>query len=234
MVDLSDPEVKKAYESVRDDSGATSWAWFRYHPSKTALQVHTSGSGGWSDFLKPIDISLPMYGFCRYNWEERGRTKFIFVSFIGEKVPALKKARIGHDKATVTNFFKGSHITLEADCVGDLEESVVIDKLRRSGGADYDGGGRTTGAVFGQYKAEAQKTFDKPATQPSQSAPKPVTPTVAPTAPKAEPAPSQEAVTEEPVQQDAAPQEVVNETQQEAQQEAQQDPPASESQDDWA
>jgi len=213
MVDLSDPAVKKAYEDVRDDSTETSWAWFRYHPSKTALQVHATGAGSWDSFLTPIDDTLPMYGFCRYNWEERARTKFIFVSFIGEKVPALKKARIGHDKATVTNFFKGSHITLEVDSVGDLVETEVIAKLRRSGGADYDGGGRTTGAAFGTFKAEAKKTFDKPADKPAT----PPTKTPAPEQKAAEPAPthaqqpaqvvaeavSAPAAEEEPVQTDA-------------------------------
>lgn len=59
----------------------------------------------WNEFVAATDDSLPMYGLCRYHWQERDRNKFIFVSFIGQKVPALRKARIGHDKTSVTSFF---------------------------------------------------------------------------------------------------------------------------------
>jgi len=59
----------------------------------------------WAEFVAATDETLPMYGFCRYHWQERDRNKFIFVSFIGQRVPPLRKARIGHDKASVTSFF---------------------------------------------------------------------------------------------------------------------------------
>jgi len=49
---------------------------------------------------------------------------------------------------------QGYNISMEVDCASDLDEKILLDKLRRAGGADYDGGGRTTGAQFGQFKAQ--------------------------------------------------------------------------------
>lgn len=49
---------------------------------------------------------------------------------------------------------QGYNITMEVDCAADLDENTMLAKLRRAGGADYDGGGRTTGSQYGQYKAQ--------------------------------------------------------------------------------
>lgn len=43
---------------------------------------------------------------------------------------------------------------IQGDSKSDFAEDVLIRKLRAAGGADYDGGGRTTGAEFSAFRSK--------------------------------------------------------------------------------
>jgi hypothetical protein len=102
-----------------------------------------------------------LYAFVRYQWAERNRTKFVFLTWVGQGVKPLQRARISHHKIAVAGCFPGFHVELQGDTKSDFAEEVLLRKLRAAGGADYDGGGRTQGAEFSSFKAKAQSTFDE-------------------------------------------------------------------------
>ena len=60
-----------------------------------------------------------IYGYFKVTWgdDEAKREKFIFLTWVGERVPPLKKARVSTDKAfvkqvvKVNNFSRSNYLT---------------------------------------------------------------------------------------------------------------------------
>ncbi|PIN88473.1 hypothetical protein AB205_0058750 [Aquarana catesbeiana] len=66
------------------------------------------------------------------------RVKFALITWIGENVGGLQRAKIGTDKSLVKDivqcFAKELHITERKD----LEEEYIKNELKKAGGANYD------------------------------------------------------------------------------------------------
>lgn len=102
-----------------------------YQPSLTTLELVGSGSGGLSSLKSHLKVDNVFYGLLRLTEKIDDRlafhclssfffffvnfsfalidssvtTKFVFVIFIGEKVPGVKKARIATHKGAVLELF---------------------------------------------------------------------------------------------------------------------------------
>jgi len=161
--DLTDPDIAKIYVDVRDDSHPADWMLLRYDGQTNKLKVTNSGSGGFTEFVKYI-VEEPLYGYLRYTFGDTNRTKFIFVSYVPDKLNGLKKAKIAGHKPDVTAFIKYFHVEINALSRESLSAKNIEAKLRAAGGADYGsgkGGGTSGGENFGGVKANAANFYAK-------------------------------------------------------------------------
>lgn len=140
MADVSDPELKAAYDEVRSDKSDTNWTVFGYEgASKIVLQG--KGSGGLTEAAALFQPDQAQYGFLRVisGDTESKRAKFVFVSWCGESVGALKRAKMSVHKASVKQVIKEFSVEVHYTEKAELDEEALLARVKKAGGADYSG-----------------------------------------------------------------------------------------------
>jgi hypothetical protein len=66
--------------------------------------------------------------------------KFIFVVWIGENTKIMRKAKVSIQSGEVKRVLHHHSISVDARSKGDLDEKEIVIRLRKAGGADYNGG----------------------------------------------------------------------------------------------
>lgn len=140
MCDVSDPALAEAYADVRDDKTETDWAVFQYE-GNNKIVLQAKGSGGISELVGQLDENSSQYAFLRVisGDSESRRAKFVFISWCGEGVGALKRAKMSVHKASVKTVVRDFAIEIHATSLDELSEEEIVGKVRKAGGADYSG-----------------------------------------------------------------------------------------------
>ncbi|OAQ61250.1 actin-binding, cofilin/tropomyosin type [Pochonia chlamydosporia 170] len=143
MSGLDAPEIAAAYNAVRDDKDDTNWMLISYaEASGSKLSLSKTGSGGIAELAASLDDAQVQYGFVRVEYAndaESTRVKFALVVWIGENTKVMRKARVSVESGEVKRILS-HHLALTAGDRSDLEEKEVVARLRKAGGADYNGG----------------------------------------------------------------------------------------------
>jgi len=142
-VDCSDPAIAQSYADVRSDANPLKWCVLNY-ASATKLGLQASGTGDFSEFLAQFDDSRAQFGFIRVTTgdSESKRAKFVFVSWVGAGVGALARAKVSVHKAKVKEVFRDYACEIHAEDRSELSEQAVMDKVVKSGGANYGTGSK--------------------------------------------------------------------------------------------
>jgi len=143
MVDVSDPAIASAYADVRNDQNPTTWLVLAYS-GNNKLVLQASGSGGYQEFLSEFDDKKAQFGYIRVTTgdSESKRYKFVFVSWVGTGVGSLAKAKVSVHKAKVKEVIREYASEVHAEERDELNEEAVMDKVIKSGGANYGSGKR--------------------------------------------------------------------------------------------
>jgi len=144
MADVSDPEIAAAYQEVRKDSSENNWFVLGYS-GNAAVQVVAKGSGGLPGLVEQLQDDQCQYAYLRVTSgdEESKRTKFVFISWCGEGVGALKRAKMSVHKASVKTVVRDFAVEIHATSKDELSEGEVMVKVKKAGGADYSGNSST-------------------------------------------------------------------------------------------
>ncbi|KAI1788632.1 actin depolymerizing protein [Ganoderma leucocontextum] len=143
MADLSDPKIDEAYQDVRSDKSETNWLLLDYESDRSdKLKLTSTGSGGLAELRDQLDDSKASYGYVRIQYsndKESVREKFILVIWIGPDCKVMRKAKISVHTADVKTVLRVYTMEVPAREKDDLTEDPIIIKLRKAGGASYDG-----------------------------------------------------------------------------------------------
>ncbi|KAH8113975.1 ADF-like domain-containing protein [Phellopilus nigrolimitatus] len=143
MADLSDEKITEAYMDVRSDKSDTNWMLLDYESDRSDRLILTrSGSGGLTELKDVLDESKASYAYVRVaysNDKESQREKFIFVKWIGKGCKVMRKAKLSVQAADVKSVLRAFSIEVTASEKDQLDEEGVITRLRKAGGASYDG-----------------------------------------------------------------------------------------------
>ncbi|KAI0546723.1 hypothetical protein F4679DRAFT_404254 [Xylaria curta] len=138
------PEVLAAYDAVRSDKDETNWLLISYASGVgDKLKLTGTGTGGLSELAERFDPGEAQYGYVRVEYAndtESKRVKFALVIWIGENTKVMRKARVGFESANVKKVLAHHSIQVDARDKSDLEEREIVARLRKAGGADYNGG----------------------------------------------------------------------------------------------
>ncbi|KAI1738458.1 hypothetical protein F4680DRAFT_180198 [Xylaria scruposa] len=138
------PEVLAAYDAVRSDKDETNWLLISYASGVgDRLKLTGTGAGGLSELAERFDAGEAQYGYVRVEYAndtESKRVKFALVIWIGENTKVMRKARVGFESASVKRVLAHHSIQVDARDRSDLEEREIVQRLRKAGGADYNGG----------------------------------------------------------------------------------------------
>ncbi|TFY73739.1 hypothetical protein EWM64_g10272 [Hericium alpestre] len=143
MADVSDPKINDAYDEVRSNKSDTNWVLIDYESDRSdKLVVTQTGTGGLAELQDVLDPSRASYAYVRVTYsndKESQREKFILVTWIGSGCKVMRKAKISVHAADVKAVLRAYSIDVAAREKDDLKEEPIIVRLRKAGGASYDG-----------------------------------------------------------------------------------------------
>ncbi|EAQ90187.1 hypothetical protein CHGG_06806 [Chaetomium globosum CBS 148.51] len=120
MSGLDSPDILDAYKAVREDKDETNWLLISDASSKgDKLVLSKTGTGGLSELAVELDEEQVQYA---YNTR------------------AMRKARTSIEAGVVSKVLSHYSVQVNASDKRDLDEADIIVRLRKAGGADYNGG----------------------------------------------------------------------------------------------
>ncbi|KAL9974781.1 hypothetical protein ACROYT_G011864 [Oculina patagonica] len=136
MAAIDKDAMAKAYLEVRDDKVETNWAVFKYD-DKTI--VHIASGTDYQEFLSHFGEADRAYGFVRIETgdELSKRAKFAFITWIGESVSSMNKAKVSTDKSAVKQVIQNFAAEILTSDKDELELNHVKALLVKAGGANY-------------------------------------------------------------------------------------------------
>ncbi|KAL2121678.1 hypothetical protein VTJ04DRAFT_2133 [Mycothermus thermophilus] len=144
MSGVDAPEILAAYEAVRSDKDDTNWLLISYAaPTGNQLVLSRTGSGGLAELAQQFDDGQVQYAYVRVEYAndaESKRVKFALIVWIGQNTKIMRKARANIEAGTVKKVLSHYSIQVDADDRRDLDEAEIVARLRKAGGADYNGG----------------------------------------------------------------------------------------------
>ncbi|KAK7741925.1 hypothetical protein SLS62_010860 [Diatrype stigma] len=144
MSGLDAPDITAAYDAVRSDKEATNWLLLSYTGAAgDKLVLAGTGSGGLEELAGKLDDGQAQYGYVRVEYandSESTRVKFALVVWIGEGTKVMRKARVSIESGAVKRVLSHHSITVDARDRADLDKADIVTRLRKAGGADYNGG----------------------------------------------------------------------------------------------
>ncbi|KAH7162090.1 hypothetical protein B0J13DRAFT_1233 [Dactylonectria estremocensis] len=144
MSGLDAPEVAAAYEAVRDDKDDTNWLLISYAAAVgNKLTLTATGKGGISELATHLDDGQVQYGYVRVEYandKESTRVKFVLAVWIGDNTKVMRKARVSIESGDVKRALAHHSIAITTSDKAELDEGDIVARLRKVGGADYNGG----------------------------------------------------------------------------------------------
>lgn len=144
MSGLDSPDILDAYKAVREDKDETNWLLISDASSKgDKLVLSKTGTGGLSELAVELDEEQVQYAYVRVEYAndaESKRVKFALIVWIGENTRAMRKARTSIEAGVVSKVLSHYSVQVNASDKRDLDEADIIVRLRKAGGADYNGG----------------------------------------------------------------------------------------------
>lgn len=139
MAAIDKDAISQSYLDVRDDKSETNWAVYKYS-DKTI--VHAASGTDYQEFRSHFTEGERVYGFVRIETgdELSIRAKFAFITWIGEGVGALQKAKVSTDKASVKQVVQNFAVEILANDPEELDFDHVKSVLVKAGGANYGTG----------------------------------------------------------------------------------------------
>ena len=141
MVDVSDSALLEAYNEVQT-SEEINWCLFGYTDNtQKVLAVEGKGNGGIEELKGSLAEDKCLYAYVKFitGDEESKRTKFLFITWVGEKVSPLRRARISVHKADVKTIVKNFAVEVHCTTIDDVNEEEFKKLLLKAGGANYSG-----------------------------------------------------------------------------------------------
>uniref|UniRef100_A0A3Q3EL63 Coactosin-like protein n=1 Tax=Labrus bergylta TaxID=56723 RepID=A0A3Q3EL63_9LABR len=135
MTTIDKEGCREAYNEVRDDNTDTMWAAFTYEGFKI---VPCQSVYSVCLFLPSDDSRL--FGFVRIMMGDAmsKRAKFTLITWIGENIGGLQRAKISTDKAKVKEIVQNFAKEFMLSDQRELDEDYIREELKKAGGANYD------------------------------------------------------------------------------------------------
>ncbi|KAM4720738.1 coactosin-like protein [Rhinophrynus dorsalis] len=128
---------REAYNLVRDDTNEISWVTFIY--DGPTIVPGEQGSA-YQEFVNTCKDDIRLYGYIRFTTGDAmsKRIKFVLITWIGENVGGLQRAKTGTDKTLVKDVVQNFAKELVITDHKDLDEDYIRNELKKAGGANYD------------------------------------------------------------------------------------------------
>ncbi|PKI83088.1 hypothetical protein MVES_003107 [Malassezia vespertilionis] len=135
QVNLGSPAIQKAYEQVLD--GVNDYAVLSYKKQSNDLDVVAACKGTLEDMAEELSDGKMQYAFVRVKDPNTELPKFVLINWLGEGVPEMRKGLFPSHCASVADYFKAYHVTIQARTEADIEPAAIMRKVTDSSGSKY-------------------------------------------------------------------------------------------------
>ncbi|KAM9822963.1 drebrin-like b isoform X2 [Syngnathus typhle] len=132
------PALTAAYKEVVNEKSDTNWALFTYEGNSNDIRLAEKGDGGLEELVEELNSGKVMYGFCRVQDPNSGLPKYVLINWTGEGVNDSRKGLCANHVSSMANFLKGAHVTVNARADEDVEPEVIMEKVAKASGANYN------------------------------------------------------------------------------------------------
>ncbi|XP_034397484.1 drebrin-like b isoform X4 [Cyclopterus lumpus] len=132
------PALTSAFKEVVDEKSNTNWALFTYEGNSNDIRLAEKGDGGLEELVEELNSGKVMYGFCRVLDPNSGLPKYVLINWTGEGVKDSRKGICANHVSSMANFLMGAHVTINARAEEDVEPEVIIEKVAKASGANYN------------------------------------------------------------------------------------------------
>ena len=147
QVNLSSPDIRTAYEEVL--KGSSDYLILTYEKGSNDLKVQTVEQGSLEDALFDFSSGRIQYGFVRVVDPNSQLAKFVLINWCGEGVPESRKGLFASHSATVSQYMKNYHVSINARREDDLDSKAIMKRVTDSSGSKYTAAGQSANTQTG-------------------------------------------------------------------------------------
>lgn len=143
MSGINSEDIRTAYEAVRSDKDETKWLLLSSATTSKELALVEVSSEPFESLVAKLADDQIQYAYARVEYandSESTRVKFALLIWNGPNVHSAKKFKMLAEVMDVKKVLNHFSKEFKADDKRDLALDDVIQQLRKSGGADYNGG----------------------------------------------------------------------------------------------
>ncbi|KAG6358029.1 hypothetical protein SLS64_010749 [Diaporthe eres] len=143
MSGINSPELLAAYEAVRSDKDETKWLLISSGTTSKQMGLQESSSESFEAMVDKLADDQIQYAYARVEYandSESTRVKFALIIWNGPNVHSAKRFKMLSEVQEVKKVLHHYSKEFNADDKRDLVFADIVKELRRSGGADYNGG----------------------------------------------------------------------------------------------
>jgi len=138
-VKFADEEGTKAdIKDVRNDNTDTDWVLVGYEGKKGNVLVSLGkGNGGVEQLKALLEDDMVGYGLVRKTdkIDESLTVKFVFISFVGDNINRMHRARLGTHQGAVRSLFTPYHVDISCTHVNELSDEILMQKIQDASGS---------------------------------------------------------------------------------------------------
>ncbi|ORZ31159.1 hypothetical protein BCR44DRAFT_1417390 [Catenaria anguillulae PL171] len=135
-------DIAAAYEDVRNDKTETNYVYLTYESDTSdKLKIGATGKGGLPELSEHLKDDKAGFAYLRMlvgNDPLSQRTKFLLITWIGPNVKVMRKAKMSVHSTDVKKVMSAFAVEVQASGLADLKEEVLVQKLKKAMGANYD------------------------------------------------------------------------------------------------
>jgi len=139
-IDASDPALAQAWKEMSDQKSENNWCLFVLK-DKT-LSLAGQGSGGYNELVEKFDQNSVMFGALKVIGKDNRQTleafrpKYVFFTFIGDKVSVLQRAKVSVQRGAAEKIFNGYAVRLDVNGnLANFNRKEISKELLKCGGA---------------------------------------------------------------------------------------------------
>ncbi|XP_030766037.1 drebrin-like protein [Sitophilus oryzae] len=134
-VDLSknNAALKEAWKDVLNDKTDTNWALFGYEGQTNTLKLVSKGDGGINELREDLNSGKVMYAFVKLYDPKTSLDKCVLINWQGEGANTVRKGISANHLRDIERFFTGAHLTYNARNEDEVDEDLLVDKLKKVG-----------------------------------------------------------------------------------------------------
>ncbi|ENN73114.1 hypothetical protein HUJ04_008684 [Dendroctonus ponderosae] len=125
--------LKEAWRDVLSEKTETNWALFGYEGHSNVLKLVSQGDGGINELKEDLSSGKIMYAFVKLNDPSTSLDKCVLINWQGEGANTVRKGLCANHLRDVEKFFPGAHLTYNARNEDEVDEDLLIEKLKMYG-----------------------------------------------------------------------------------------------------